>query len=80
MNKSYIDWELTLNNIARCLQRPKDRLPIGITTDPKQSLSSSLHSLQMGTNSSSPVEAEPLVIAIKSWLQMYDGNKYVLGI
>jgi len=58
-------WSLTLNNIARCLQRPTDRLPIGITTDPKQSLRSLLQSLQMETRLSSPTEADPLVTAIK---------------
>ena len=47
-----------------------------MTTDPKQSFRSSLHSLQMGTKSSSPVEAEPLVIAIKIWLQKYVRNRF----
>lgn len=58
--------DLTLNNKVRCLQRPIDRLPIGTTTDPKQSFISSLHSLQMGTKSSSPVVAEPLLIEINA--------------
>lgn len=40
-------WSLTLNNIARCLQSPTDRLPIGTTTEPKQSFRSLMHSLQM---------------------------------
>lgn len=61
---------LTLNNKARCLQRPTERLPIGTTTDPKQSFRSSLLSLHMGTNSSSPTEAEPLVIEIRTQLHM----------
>jgi len=51
--------------MARCLQRPTDRLPMGKTTDPKQSFRLLLQSLQKDRNSSSPAEAEPLVIAIK---------------
>lgn len=42
------------------MQRPTDKLPIGITTDPMHSFISSRHSLHMGTNLSSPAEAEPL--------------------
>lgn len=42
---------------------------MGSTTDPRQSFRSSLHSFHIGTNSSSPAEAVPLIKQIKLKLQ-----------